>query len=147
MSAVPNIRRMKIDDLDRIMALETELFTDPWSRQSYLFEICTNRFSLPVVMEIDDVVMGYAVVWRLYGEFHLATFGIAPNHQGNGWGRYLLEKLLDMADVEKRAILEVRRSNHRAKSLYESFGFREIAMRMRYYKNGEDALVMEKRFD
>ena len=39
--------------------------------------------------------------------------------------------------------LEVRRSNHGAIALYESFGFKAAGVRPRYYAdNGEDALIM-----
>jgi ribosomal-protein-alanine N-acetyltransferase len=38
--------------------------------------------------------------------------------------------------------LEVRVSNRPAVSLYEGFGFSEMAVRARYYPDGEDARVM-----
>jgi ribosomal-protein-alanine N-acetyltransferase len=39
--------------------------------------------------------------------------------------------------------LEVRQSNAVALALYRKFGFREVALRKRYYSdNGEDAAVM-----
>jgi ribosomal-protein-alanine N-acetyltransferase len=42
--------------------------------------------------------------------------------------------------------LEVRRSNQRARDLYERYGFREIGLRRAYYPAGfgrrEDAVVM-----
>jgi ribosomal-protein-alanine N-acetyltransferase len=40
-------------------------------------------------------------------------------------------------------LLEVRRSNAAAISLYERYGFTGVGVRQRYYSdNGEDALVM-----
>lgn len=41
--------------------------------------------------------------------------------------------------------LEVRRSNLGAIGLYESAGYMKIAERKRYYKDGEDAMIYEKR--
>ena len=44
----------------------------------------------------------------------------------------------------RRAVLEVRASNVNAKQLYEKFGFRQVAIRARYYTNPvEDAMIME----
>jgi len=41
------------------------------------------------------------------------------------------------------ATLEARESNTRALGLYESFAFRPVAIRKRYYADsGEDAIVM-----
>ena len=45
----------------------------------------------------------------------------------------------------RKMFLEVRRSNMRAISLYESFGFSEIGIRTNYYQGSslsEDAVVM-----
>ena len=45
--------------------------------------------------------------------------------------------------VARIATLEVRESNIRARTLYETFGFRQIARRKGYYpRSGEDAIVM-----
>ena len=44
-----------------------------------------------------------------------------------------------------RILLEVRESNVPAKTLYENYGFSEIAVRKNYYtKPLENAIVMEK---
>lgn len=42
-----------------------------------------------------------------------------------------------------RAVLEVRASNQAARSLYEGFGFRHVAVRSQYYSHPtEDAVLM-----
>mgnify|MGYP001046107313 CR=1 FL=1 len=38
--------------------------------------------------------------------------------------------------------LEVRKSNHVAIKLYESFGFKTVTIRENYYPNGESAFMM-----
>lgn len=139
------LRRMRVEDLDAIMAIETRVFPDSWSRQNFEFEVLTNRLSLPVVLEDQEgQIIGYAVAWLLFEEFHIATIAIHPDYQGRGLGRYLLQKLLEMAREQEYALLEVRPSNRRAIRLYESFGFRAIGRRKRYYRNGEDAIIMRK---
>ncbi|MGH1361965.1 MAG: ribosomal protein S18-alanine N-acetyltransferase [Calditrichia bacterium] len=139
-----HIRRMTLDDLDYIMPREVELFTDPWSRRSYEFEVSRNRFSLPVVITKDHVMIGYSVIWKLYEEFHIATFAIFPEYQGQGWGSYFMTQLLNEAFDSEIALLEVRKSNHAAIALYRKFGFSTVRVRPRYYKNGEDALLMQR---
>jgi [ribosomal protein S18]-alanine N-acetyltransferase len=44
----------------------------------------------------------------------------------------------------ERIMLEVRPSNLAALRLYEKHGFEKMALRKRYYPNGEDALIYEK---
>ena len=46
--------------------------------------------------------------------------------------------------VAERVSLEVRPSNIEAKNLYEQHGFYRLAVRKRYYQNGDDAWVYEK---
>ena len=43
--------------------------------------------------------------------------------------------------------LEVRRSNLPARQLYRKFEFEERRLRRHYYGPGEDAIIMELRFD
>ena len=142
----PLIRPMTVADLDTVMKTELRAFANPWPRKSYLFEISENEYSKPVVIEIAGEVIGHAVVWEVYEEFHIATMAISPDYQGNGWGDYLFRNLLNMAEKAEFALLEVRKSNARAIAIYEKYGFRIIGYRKRYYRNGEDALVMKKVF-
>ena len=70
-----------------------------------------------------------------------------PVYRGQGLGRLLLGRLLDISrwNGAERAFLEVRPSNPLAKSLYDSVGFTEIGRRPRYYPathGREDAIVM-----
>ena len=41
-------------------------------------------------------------------------------------------------------LLEVRKSNLKAQNFYTKHGFKEIFVRPKYYKNGEDALILRK---
>lgn len=43
--------------------------------------------------------------------------------------------------------LEVRVSNVKAIALYQKFGFKNVAVRKRYYSNGEDAYLMIKELE
>ncbi len=141
------IRRMTEADLDTVVALETRIFPDPWTRSSFEFELTSNRYSLPLVLEDQNQLLGYAIIWRIYEEFHIANIAIHPEHQGKKLGSYFLNEILKMATGCKYALLEVRESNWRAIRLYQKFGFKVIMKRPRYYKNGETALVMQKIFE
>lgn len=140
----PRLRRMTLEDLDYILPREEVLFADPWSRRSYEFEVSRNKFSLPIILEQEESMIGYTVIWQLYGEFHIATFAILPEYQNQGWGSFFMDILLKEAKDCEIALLEVRKSNLAAISLYRKFGFRTVRVRPRYYKNGEDALLMQR---
>ena len=80
------------------------------------------------------------------GEAHILNISVAPNEQGQGIGRRMLEHLIELATGKAETIfLEVRPSNVGAIALYEKMGFNEIGVRKGYYPatNGrEDAIML-----
>ncbi len=141
------IRRMKPKDLAVVVELEKSIFPDPWSPSSFDYEINQNPFSVPLIMEAQGKIYGYAIIWRIYEEFHIANIAIRPDMQNKKLGSSFLKHILSLKEHCAYAILEVRQSNQRAIHIYEKFGFKTITKRERYYKNGETALVMQKIFN
>jgi ribosomal-protein-alanine N-acetyltransferase len=140
-----DIRKMQESDLDEVGAIEHDLFTLPWSRASFLFEIADSRTSYAIAAILQSRVVGYAVGWFVADELHIGNVAVKRLSQGKGIGRMLLEKMLAEAGTRGTtyATLEVRVSNTRAIGLYRKHGFKGVAIRKRYYSdNGEDALVM-----
>lgn len=136
---------MSADHLDRVVALEKTLFPEgPWTREMFRQELDDNFMSRPVVALAGDELVGYMATWFLRDEVHLLNIGVARPFQGRGYGRRMVENLIEQARGEGRALitLEVRAGNTAARSLYDSLGFREIAVRRKYYESGEDAVVM-----
>ena len=138
------IRPMQRGDLDTVLELEKRIFTDAWSRASFEAELKNNRYSRPLILELDGKMVGYAVAWIIFDELHIANFAIHPDYRRQGLGKYFLSDILSKFSQAEFAFLEVRRSNLPAIRLYESFGFRKIDVRKNYYRDGEDALVMVK---
>jgi ribosomal-protein-alanine N-acetyltransferase len=98
----------------------------------------------------EPPIVGYLCLWLVADEVHVTNFAVDPTHRQHGFGRYLLGTLLDLyrRNGARRAALEVRPSNHSARRLYEAFGFRQVGLRKGYYfDTGEDALLMEARFE
>ncbi|MEM7304606.1 MAG: ribosomal protein S18-alanine N-acetyltransferase [Pseudomonadota bacterium] len=140
-------RSMKVDDLDAVMGIESNAYTYPWSRA--IFRDCINANYHCCVMEIDNIIVGYAVFIVAVGECHILNICINPELQGKGLGRKLLSAVLEFAkDSQAKCIfLEVRPSNRHAISLYNSEGFNEVGVRKKYYpaKHGrEDAVILAK---
>ena len=139
------IRRMREGDLDEIAIIEHDLFTLPWSRASFLFEIADSKTSYAITATRNSQVVGYAVGWFVVDELHIGNVAVARSSQSKGIGKALLEHMLAEAEARSTAFatLEVRVSNTRAIHLYRTHGFRGVAIRQRYYSdNGEDGLVM-----
>jgi ribosomal protein S18 acetylase RimI-like enzyme len=74
----------------------------------------------------------------------IATIGVLPEYRGQGIGAELLracEALIDVPVIR----LVVRQSNQTAIRLYERFGYAALGKWRKYYSDGEDGTVMEKR--
>ncbi len=142
------IEIMEIADLDEVMQIERRLFSLPWRESDYRGEL-ESQFSYNLVLRIDNAIVGYACMRVILDEASITTIGIDYPYQSLGFARQLMVHLLQYAEM-KRALfcdLEVRVSNKRAISLYQSSGFNVIGLRKKYYPdNHEDALVMRKEF-
>jgi ribosomal-protein-alanine N-acetyltransferase len=144
-SAPPQFRRMQVDDLDRVAAIEVSAYEFPWSRA--IFHDCLRAGYDACVLVVDEAIVGYGVLSSGAGEAHILNVCVAPAEQGKGHGRRIVKRLLDFARWHRceRVYLEVRPSNPHAIALYESVGFNEFGRRPNYYparKGREDALVM-----
>jgi ribosomal-protein-alanine N-acetyltransferase len=141
---------MRAGDLDEVVAIERVSFTLPWSRGAFLYELEQNRVARCWVMREGLRVVGYMCVWEIGDEVHVTNIAVHPGWRRRGVARALLGNLMDDARHRKLRMigLEVRPSNVEARTLYESFGFQAVGRRKGYYYDtGEDALVMEARFD
>ena len=139
------IRRMTLNDLDAVTAIEAATFPIPWSRDSFRQELERNVAARYLVAEKDGQVVGYAGAWIILDESHITNIAIEESRRGLGYGRALTTALMQYLSNlgAAYATLEVRRSNLRAQNLYKSLGFVELGVRKRYYEdNREDALIM-----
>lgn len=144
------IRAMDISDLERIIELEHLLFTSAWDVSDFMYEILENQFSYNYVLIDDNQIIGYVGVWIMYEQSQITTLGIDPQYQRRGLGKQLMMEVIELALSQGCEVmsLEVRVSNNRAISLYESLGFKNQAIRKHYYQdNNEDAYLMVKELE
>ena len=139
------IRRMTIDDVPTVAAIEAATFPTPWSEDAFRKEITDNPVARYLVAEKDGAVIGFAGAWIILDESHITNIAILAEHRGNGYGRALTAALMQYLSNlgAAYATLEVRKSNVTAQNLYKSLGYVSVGVRKRYYEdNGEDALLM-----
>ena len=138
------IRRMTLNDVDGVHAIEEATFPRPWTREDFVKELTKNVCARYLVAEDAGQIIGFAGAWIVLDEAHVTNIAVTESRRGEGIGRRLTEALMryaaDLGVVY--ATLEVRRSNETAQRLYRSVGFEYVGVRKRYYEdNGEDALL------
>jgi [ribosomal protein S18]-alanine N-acetyltransferase len=151
-AAAPDPEAFRIDalsgehDLDGVLAVEAESFTNPWTREMYAWELQNRSLChIYVIRAPDDTIVGFCAFWLVFDEVHINNLAIRPAWRGQGLGTRLLRRVLTEARRlgARRATLEVRASNLGARRLYERFGFVIAATRPGYYSNPvEDALIL-----
>ncbi len=93
----------------------------------------------------DEKVLGFAGLWFMADEAHLANIAVCLDRRREGIGELLLIAVINLA-IERKSrffTLEVRASNEEAQALYRKYGLIEVGTRRGYYMdNKEDAVIM-----
>src|SRR5215217_4575754 len=131
------------EDLDGVLAVEEESFTNPWTKEMYAWELQNRSVChIFVVRTPECAVAGFCAFWLVVDEIHINNVAIRPQYRGRGIGTAVMQHVLAEARRlgARRATLEVRASNEPARRLYERLGFYVAAVRSNYYSSPvEDA--------
>jgi ribosomal-protein-alanine N-acetyltransferase len=95
-------------------------------------------------------VVGYICFWLVADEIQIVNVAAHPAWRRRGIGTRLMRHALERGYEAgaKVAVLEVRRSNEAALSLYQGLGFKVVRERPGYYpEHREPALILEMKLD
>jgi ribosomal-protein-alanine N-acetyltransferase len=140
------IRRMQLTDLPAVRTIEKAAQVVAWSEKA--FRDCLAAGYDAWVLEVEGIIVAFALSYTKVGECHILNLAVAPQSQRHGYGAKILAHILEHAKQlnTDMVFLEVRVSNQAAINLYRRFNFNEIGVRKDYYPapNGskEDALVL-----
>jgi [ribosomal protein S18]-alanine N-acetyltransferase len=144
-----DIRPLSYSDLPAVIAIERRAFSAAWSLPMFVLElskpssICLAAIEHGRTVGAGGELVGYLICARYEDAWHLMNVAVDPARRREGIGRALVEELIARAGQDASYTLEVRVSNTAAIALYESYGFRRVGTRRRYYSdNGEDAVIM-----
>ncbi|MGD8605067.1 MAG: N-acetyltransferase [Anaerolineales bacterium] len=133
-------------DLLEVHSLEKECFKqDAWPWFDLLAALTfpeTVRFKAI----LNDQVVGFIVGDRRNSRQTgwIATVGVHPDYRRRGIARRLMTEAEEAMGLP-RVRLTLRASNQAALTLYQQLGYSLVDSWGKYYADGEDGLVMEKR--
>lgn len=139
------IRRMTLSDVPQVHQLEMDTFATPWSYQSFVDEMQTNKSARYMVAEKDGQILAFAGAWLIFEEGHITNIAVSKEARGQGIGTAITKELMQYAANlgVQYLTLEVRKSNLVAQKMYRALGFIQLGVRKRYYEdNNEDALLL-----
>ena len=136
----PSVRGASSDDAPALARIAREALPEAWSEASIRAALARpGAYALAT-----EPVRGFVLGWRSEDVAEILTLAVEKASRGQGLARALCVALLERfrADGVRRVSLEVRGSNVAALGLYRSLGFEAAGVRRRYYRDGEDALVL-----
>ena len=93
------IRKMTEDDLDQVIAIEQQCFTDPWSRQGFIDSI-KQTFSVMLVGSYLGRICGYCCLYQMLDEGEIINVAVHPGIVKMGWGKRLVSMVMKIG-IEK----------------------------------------------
>lgn len=153
LTSAAGLRDLRWQDIAALDPLEQQLFgRDAWSTASWWSELAARPHTAYRVVQDtgggpDAPLLGYAGLARSRPAADIMTLAVAPQAQGHGYGRLLLDWLIEEATSAgaQALLLEVRADNRAALALYRAGGFEPISVRRGYYQPDDvDAVVMRR---
>lgn len=139
-------RKMTIDDVKAVHAIELATFPTPWTLDSFYYEMTENQYAHYLIAE-DEAgdIIGFCGIWLVIDAAQITNVAVVESVRGQGIGEALMREAMRIAKEATMDVmsLEVRVTNSVAQNLYRKLGFQDGGIRKGYYTdNREDALVM-----
>lgn len=144
------IRKMEIEDLEKVLPIAATDPSNPWSRNMFLQEFSQPSSYCFLLSDRrnghSENPLGFICFRNLEDESELLSIAIAPDYRQKGLGKRLMEFYIDFCEAKgvKKYYLEVDSQNISALRLYQSFSYKEVGKRKNFYKGKNDALIMER---
>ena len=140
---IENLSQKFINDVYEIS--KKEFGSSSWSLKMFEEELIRpDRFSYCITDNGNVVSFINVLVCEGEQGKEYNVLNVASKEKRKGYATQLLELVKDKAKKQgiKNVWLEVDDKNTPALCLYQKLGFKKIAVRKKYYKNGDDALIL-----
>lgn len=146
-----NIRRMRLDDVPRVVEIADALVAAPrWAPEAYVRAVDPGAIPARIALVAETpaaVLSAFLVAVLIPPQAEMESIGVSKTAQRQGIARRLIAELFDLLKQTEstEVMLEVRESNAPARALYASMGFVETGRRDRYYSDPqEDAILLRR---
>ena len=114
--------------------------------QNISFEnIISNPFTKVYIYENNSRKMGFIVSSKYYERMEIDYIFVLEEYRNNGVASKLITYIIDNNPEIENITLEVNINNKPAINLYQKMGFSIVAVREKYYTDGTDAYLMERK--
>ncbi len=141
------IIQLGIMHLNDCMDLDQKALNGLWSKSQWKKELTDpKRICLGIIELETKKLLGLSSAWLVIDELQITFLAVHPLYQRKGLGKFLLSDLIKRSKLLKtnHIHLEVKDNNESAKAFYKIMGFKTVGFRSNFYKDGSDALILNK---
>lgn len=137
--------KMTEEDLDKVVEIENDNFSTPWSRQGFREALDKDYCCFITAKDENGEVAGYCGLYQSDTEADITNVAVDKKFRRQHIAEEMLKELMKTGSERgiKSYTLEVRCSNEGAITLYTKLGFESAGIRKNFYRNPiEDANIM-----
>ena len=141
------IIELGIMHLNDCVDLDQKSLNGLWTKSQWERELTDpKRVCLGIIEMKTEKLLGLCSAWLVIDELHITCIAVLPIHQRKGLASLLLSDLIKRSkSLQTNLIqLEVKDNNKPAKAFYKSMGFKKVGDRSNFYKDGSNALILNK---
>jgi len=144
-----NLKIIQLEEmhLNDCLDLDQKSLNGLWTKSQWKKELTDpKRICLGIIESETKKLLGLCSAWLVIDELYITSIAIHPIHRRKGLGKLLLSNLIKRSKSLQynHIILEVKHNNEPAKAFYKSMGFKTVGHRSNFYKDGSDALILNK---
>ena len=136
------INSISIKDINSFNSLGKEL-NDNFSNLFILDNLLNSEYDKVYGYYLEDNLIGFIHINKLYENMDIVNIIIDKDYRNKGYGKELLDYVINNNKDINSIMLEVRESNKNAIEFYKNNNFKIINVRKNYYGN-ENALIMKR---
>ena len=140
-----SIKQIHEKDIDLCYELDLKTIS-LWSKQQWEKEFKKEGIKIYGI-SITNLLVGICVLQVVLDEAQINYFAIKNKFRNKGFGSHLMNYLIKVCEKINinKLQLEVSQDNIIAERFYSRFDFFTVGIRKKYYKEGTDALLKEKK--
>ena len=140
-----SIKNINEKDIDLCYELDSSTISF-WTKKQWASEFKKEGIKV-VGLFLSSLVIGICVFHVVLDEAQINFFVVNQKYRKKGYGTYLMNYLIKQCETLNinKLLLEVSLTNTTADKFSNHFDFYTVGIRTKYYKDGSDALLKEKK--
>lgn len=137
------IKKIDKNYLKNVIEISKSQFnSESWTDEQFEELLSNSNYSIYTLV-CNNTLLSYCIVLESVDDLNIVSIATDKKHLNKGYATQLVEYVIKLGDDSNKTIsLEVKSKNTNAVNLYKKLNFKQVYIRKKYYKDGDDALIM-----